>query len=1266
VEAQTDNPYVGWRAFRSSEQRYFFGRDAEIAILEGLVLARAAVLLYAPSGAGKSSLIHAGLTPSLTRTRTVGKGIRARTYQKMRVLPVAGVGGAVPSGINPDAIANLFSFSVLTTLQPDIDPQQFAQTALPAGLAPLLEHPDGATRTGLDTLLILDQFEEFFTRETARWRDREAFFQQLRTALQQLPGLRVLISMREDYIAEITPYQGLLPEQLAARFRLERLRPSAALEAVQKPAEQAGRSFPEPAARRLIRNLCRSQVVASAPSPDPTQPLNAEEEASCLVEPMHLQVVCHQLWSRLTSQQTIDDEAVRRFGDVHEALTTVYHEAVADAATQIGGREMHVRYWFEKELITPAYTRGLVYQDVRSATTGSLPNSAVQILDQAHLIRPVIRGTDTWYELAHDRLIEPILQANQAWWLIQTRLTRTAKTWDDAGRGNLPPIDADLEKQIRQADERTLDPPVRDFVQTALVEIGDTAQQDRLLERDLAEKGWGVIFAADADPALSAVLHELLALRRSQAQERFQIFAGDDGYQTGERASQFLERHESGAMPYYLLIVGPPSAIPFEFQYYLSINHAVGRIAFAHWHEYVNYARSVVAAATGQVALPPGTLVFATRHLNDPATTYSYKNLALPLMQELSVADPNWPINLMTEDELPNQSKSGSLQPMRSAMKADLHYALSQDPTWSLLFVAAHGIQFPANDPRQRDTAGALLCQDSPSAESTFPEHYFAASDLDALPQTSLLGTIAFLFGEFTAGTPHLDNFAFRHTLNAQTILAPEDFLARLPQRMLAHPNGGALAVIGHVDQNWTTSFIGRSRRGQSSIGAFAFLFTHLMRGYPVGFAMEEFRRRFRRELSDWVELQMQQATEPADNKRDQAAVIQETAMIDLRNYIILGDPAVYISVGDPNAGPHTRRTFLEPVTGPLKVKLHPASVTAATWRPDGQSMLTVCADGAVRIWPTPTGEPVRIDADPGDAIQVATWRADGTRVATLSRRGDLKSWAVGDSSEDQPTSVMITTSADLFAWQPSGTTLAVVSGADLQLYDSRSGALLHTLSGHTDIIRACAWSPDGTRIATSSRDATLRIWDVSSGKPLTQSLPRSTGEKAGLVAWSPNRHQMAYAVATQPDPAAPGSSVIRILDTASYTLLHELIGHQQPVRALAWRADGSLMTSISDDISIVWDMATAQQRHALRRSEMPISDAAYSPDGKWLWTYGDDQQVRIWKAEDGALLQTIANQSAAVSSVAWHPASTTIVIARRDGLALIVNIEQTALTATA
>src|SRR5512143_1431725 len=103
------NPYVGPRAFRQGETLY--GRDREIQQLLDLLIAERIVLLYSPSGAGKSSLVQAGLIPCLKA-------------EGFRVLPVARVNLDPPPGMDLPSDYNHYAFSALLSLEEGLAKEQ--------------------------------------------------------------------------------------------------------------------------------------------------------------------------------------------------------------------------------------------------------------------------------------------------------------------------------------------------------------------------------------------------------------------------------------------------------------------------------------------------------------------------------------------------------------------------------------------------------------------------------------------------------------------------------------------------------------------------------------------------------------------------------------------------------------------------------------------------------------------------------------------------------------------------------------------------------------------------------------------------------------------------------------------------------------------------------------------------------------------------------------------------------------------------------------
>jgi hypothetical protein len=248
--------------------------------------------------------------------------------------------------------------------------------------------------------------------------------------------------------------------------------------------------------------------------------------------------------------------------------------------------------------------------------------------------------------------------------------------------------------------------------------------------------------------------------------------------------------------------------------------------------------------------------------------------MVLPLAQSLARHAHDWEVESIVE----------------GTSKAALAKQLGGGRTPAFLFTASHGMGFEPGTTLQRQRQGALLCQDWPGPQEwrgpLSPEHYLSADDID--DDADLTGLIAFHFACFGAGTPSGDSFS-RHRDGKDRQRAPRDFVARLPQRLLGHPRGGALAVIGHVDRAWTYSFDWPQAGVQ--LQTFQSALQALLAGYPVGAAMEYFGQRYA-ELSSDLSEQLEDVECGA--KPDLLSLSGLwTAHNDARSYVVLGDPAV-------------------------------------------------------------------------------------------------------------------------------------------------------------------------------------------------------------------------------------------------------------------------------------------------------------------------------------------------------------------------------------
>jgi carboxylesterase type B len=149
---------------------------------------------------------------------------------------------------------------------------------------------------------------------------------------------------------------------------------------------------------------------------------------------------------------------------------------------------------------------------------------------------------------------------------------------------------------------------------------------------------------------------------------------------------------------------------------------------------------------------------------------------------------------------------------------------------------------------------------------------------------------ITFHFACYGAGTPRFDEYA--HCATGRRQLTPRSFIARLPQRLLAGPSRGALAVVAHIDRVWSYSF--DWPQAPQQLNVFTSTFGRLFDGYPIGAAMEPFNQRYA-ELSSDLSSEIEEVKYGGEPDFLNLPGLW-TANNDARSYVVLGDPAVRLT----------------------------------------------------------------------------------------------------------------------------------------------------------------------------------------------------------------------------------------------------------------------------------------------------------------------------------------------------------------------------------
>ncbi len=305
----------------------------------------------------------------------------------------------------------------------------------------------------------------------------------------------------------------------------------------------------------------------------------------------------------------------------------------------------------------------------------------------------------------------------------------------------------------------------------------------------------------------------------------------------------------------------------------------------------------------------------------------------------------------------------------------------------------------------------------------------------------------------------------------------------------------------------------------------------------------------------------------------------------------------------------------------------HSGLVLSVSWEPKGSRIASAGEEGRVHIWNADTGQTLlTYYRDLGQSIGVkfvptvykVAWSPNSKFIASS---GDGKTVQVWDANTglrfiSYSGHSGIWPSVYALDWSPDGRRIASAcssAGIDrtAHIWEVQTGKTLlryRTPLGlsPTFSVLAIAWSPDGSRIAMTCTNLTIRIWDAATG--ITVKTFPTPSPWTGHLAWSPDSKFLAIA---NPD------GTVHIRDTYTDQLLCTYIGHSDSVRAVAWSPNGTTIASASNDKTVqLWNATTGETIFKYSRHFDWTTDVVWSPNGTLIASASNDKTVHIWQAK--------------------------------------------------
>jgi len=316
----------------------------------------------------------------------------------------------------------------------------------------------------------------------------------------------------------------------------------------------------------------------------------------------------------------------------------------------------------------------------------------------------------------------------------------------------------------------------------------------------------------------------------------------------------------------------------------------------------------------------------------------------------------------------------------------------------------------------------------------------------------------------------------------------------------------------------------------------------------------------------------------------------------------------------------------------------------SVAFSPDGKILAVGEIKSAIKLYDSSTMKLMKTIPGRSSGVSSLVFCLDGTMLAVGYGNGEVIVWNLDDCSKfvafsdpEIKKGKAHARSVQGLDISPDGTLLASAGDEVVRIWNVKTKTLQTSLWGHRQEVYTVAFSPDGTRLVSGSRDRNVNLWDVKSGNLIT--ILHQHTDRVRKVLFSPDGRWVV---------SAGNDTVIKLFNLAESRVEYTLKGHRNLVRAMDFSPDGEILVSGGKDNALrFWDVERQVDVAIFKDHRQEVISLDISPDGTRIASTGNQGDTKVWSFDEDAMVATIDLSTSGLKamSLAFSPDGTRLAV---------------------